>query len=260
MPYRDTPEFVWPDKSAAAAAALGIPAALLAMVKGPLRLEHFEGNETASRSEKQYVTSSTGGAVVAATQPNPDTGDTVTAGQFSLSVIPSPVAPLGTRRITIGGVIGADGFSAARPTIWARRFRTQTAQPAATDFLMLAGICRWPTPEIEPLEGPQLLFDPTLGVESWVIRARRAGVAIQSVNLASWDPSPHVAGAGFHVGGFLHMGTEIIPFFDGVAFAPLAGPECQPAAVCSVQSHGQIAFAAGALAPIEECDWILWGR
>jgi hypothetical protein len=251
-------DFRWPPLGGAGASLvdlavwLGVPASLLAQVRGPLNFETFSGDEISVRSALQYVTVLTG--VATDVEISPALGDTVTRGLRQVSVTGSPVAAQGLARRQEISMVAGDGYSTDRPFLYARRFRVDSAQPAATDYRILFGMMRQTSAELPPPgNGQWIEFDPTLGIEGWVLRVMRAAVQVQRPGiLATFDND-------FHTAGFLHRGIEIIPFWDGVAFSAMNDAEIQPSAGVEPFATKVFTLAASAINPQESYDWTLWG-
>ena len=235
-------------------ALVGVPQSLLDLVKGPLSFETFIGDETASRSNEQYFSTASGGAVFTSAKVIPTSGDDVSRGLWGVTIDADPVGTKGVVRRQELDAIAIDGFGADRPTIQAARFRANTiAEPTATTWEAspcALGVFSSSTGPVT--DGVGVIFDPTVGVASWVVRAIRSGVAIDSVPLGGYDND-------FHTAGFLHKGNAVVPFFDNVIFPELAGAEIQPSSEHASLAHRLRTFAAGGVTGDLDLDWIAWG-
>ncbi len=232
----------------------GVPSSLLALVRGPLFIETFYGEHpTATVSPEGYFTVATGGSVFTDANVAPAAGDVTSRGIRRITLNADPVAPKGIAKRCQTVAFGPDGFGAARPTIFASRFRSNGPAPtAATYECVVGGILSFGSSSGPITEGPHIIFDPTLGVVSWVCRATRAGVAAPDVVLATYDNN-------FHTAGFLHRGTEILPFFDGAVFSPITAAERQPSTTVFPCAHRLLAFAAGGNNADLDIDFVAWG-
>ena len=244
-------DLTWPAKPVQPPIA-GIPPGLLSLIKGPINVEQFLGDETADRSAEDYFTLVSGGAVFTSLALQPKAGDAVSRGLWELQLDADPIAPVGLLRRQERGAIASDGFSADRPTLWAMRFRVDTAKPtAATYEAMAGGLVR--VDLITPVQnGIQIVFDPTIGVDAWVCRPTRASVDGVQVSIGRFSQFT------YHVVGFVHAGDRVIPFFDGAIAAALTSVEIQPAGgIGSVA--GRLVAAAAGLDSNLVMDWVAWG-
>lgn len=230
----------------------GIPPGLLSLIKGPINVENFLGDETAARSAEDYFTEASADAGFTSDALQPKAGDTVSRGLWELDLAADPIAPMGVLRRQEVVAIGAEGFSADRPTLWALRFRVDTIKPAAATYSVIAGgLIR--VGLLSAVEnGIEIVFDPTIGVDAWVCRPTRGGVVGAQVSIGRF------AQFTFHVAGFVHAGTRVIPFFDGAILPDVSGAEIQPdAGIGSVSGRVRTAAAGGGANLVT--DWVAWG-
>lgn len=196
--------------------------------------EFFRNNDGATAQFPGWVTITSG--TFAALAPGFVAGDVFTRGYFGWRLTASPVAPVsGWRRTQGTTLIGADGYSELSEVwVWAR-FRMETAKPAVSGanghFASPFGLAAENAGPLEPVNGMGLCFDPTLGVDQFVWRVWRAGVADQIPVGIAWDND-------FHFVLAKHRGANGIEVFTGDprAGVPLSSvgvlnvPEIQPAA------------------------------
>lgn len=232
----------------------GVPASLWNKVVGPINIEHFLGTELSARSAEQYLTAQTSGAVITSTEIAPASGDGVSRGLWKMTLEPDATGGKGTCRRQHTLCVADDGFSAARPTLWVTRFQVSSLEPtAAGDRLEPGGLVSFTSSNNPPSEGVWIEYDPTFGVEGWVLRAARGGVTIQAPDLmGDFDNDLHVA-------GFLHEGDIVTHFFDGQITGTLAGTEIQPATTLFSVCLRLLTPAAGELTHDMTCDFVAWG-
>lgn len=231
----------------------GVPPSFLARIKGQLNFENFLGSETSSRSAEEYITVATGGAVFSSARENPAAGDTVSRGLWQNKLTPDAVSAKGLTRRQDLERVAEDGFGPDTPTLWAARFRINSAKPTVASYVAsVGGLFTFASSASPASDGLQIIFDPTIGVDAWVLRATRAGVSVDGVKLERYDNF-------FHTVGFLHLGTEVIPFMDGAPAQSLVAPEIQPAAGITSQVLRTLTVGASAVESDMTIDWVLWG-
>lgn len=243
------PGFVWPQSIYGIPP--GVPTELAARVLGRLNFENFIGDQVSTRSAELYVRSNTGGAVITSGPVIPAAGDTVSRGLWGLTLTPDPVGPKGLTLRQELDVLAIDGFDADRPTLWAIRFRVNSAAPTAPTYSLSAGglLDEFGTTGTVS-DGPHVHFVPGTG---WVVRASRAGANVDSAVLAVHDNA-------FHVAGFLHTGTDLIPFWDDVVGVGLGNvPELQPSVPITSYVPRMVATLGSVVVADVDTDWILWG-
>lgn len=231
----------------------GVPASLMAKVRGILQFEHFLGAETASRSSQQWVEQESGPGAAVTPNTNPDAGDGITLGMVRFFAPADPVAAVGVGRSQANSM-ASDGFSDEAPYMFASRFRVTSLMPAATDYeVSIGGMVRATVVTAQPTEGIEVAFDPTLGVRAWVLRGWRAGANVDGAPLAGFD-------SDWHVAGFLAEAGKATPFFDGVVFPTVTSANMQPAVACAGRLMRLFALAAGTIDGQADVDWVMHGR
>lgn len=220
-----------------------------------LNFETWVGDEVSSRSAMQYVTLASGGATFNVAFPVPDPADTVTRGIFEAVLIANPIAPHGGLRRQEQQVIAIDGFGAVPKTFFAHRFRMQSLVPDGANYEMNAGgLARYTaTTTNNYTDGVFLFYDRTVGIASWVARCARGGVPVDIDLNRPWDNA-------FHTLGFLHEGSNVQAFLDGVVVGSYGGAEIQPllGGVGPVAFH-ILAGIAGLNNGAIQSDWVAWG-
>lgn len=231
----------------------GVPASLMAKVRGILQFENFLGAETASRSAQQWVEQESGPGALITPNANPDTGDLITLGMCRFAAPSDPAARVGVGRAQSNSM-GVDGFSDEAPYLFASRFRVTSAMPSVTDYeISVGGMLRAITITAAPTEGIEIAFDATLGIRAWVLRGWRGSVKLDGAGMAGFD-------SDWHVAGFLAEFGRATPFFDGVVFPTVAGANMQPNSVCAGRVMRLFTATAGAIDAQADVDWVLHGR
>lgn len=232
----------------------GVPTELLGEVKGPINFETFVGDETNNRSAEDYTRAVTSGATFTSVPVAPAAGDVVSRGIWRCTLDADPTATKGIVRRQEEATLGPDCFGADNPTLWAARFRLNTvAAPTATSYeASSGGLGHFTSSTTAVSEGVIAIFDPTVGVVGWVVRALRAGAPTDSTMLFAHDND-------FHTIGFLHRGAEVIPFADDVAAAAIVGANIQPATAIESLAHRLRTFALGGQTADIDLDWVAWG-
>lgn len=208
----------------------GIPLSILRRLVTPVEFDEFRGFDTASRSETQWTTNTVGSGAVSLSGTNPDTADVITDGICRVTLTASPVAAAAAA-IRHSNAVAVDGFL-GRPRLIAVRFQNRTvAAPSASEYAIspIELSRRTPT-DTPPTEGVQIVFDPTLGVQSYILRVWSAGVPQDDTQLLlSHDNAYHVIGCLIDVDGFT-------PFVDGVQRSAFMPANPQPKVGCSAKA------------------------
>lgn len=199
-----------------------------------------------------------GGGTLSIAKVVPVAGDTVSRGILGFTLNDDPAAAVAAwrRRDTAG--VAVDGYGPEAPLHTWCRFQSIGPEPgaAADYYLSPFGVAAQAVGVVEPLDGMGLVFDSTLGVASWVVRAWRGGVAL---DLPLSEPWVDNTGTDvFDECKIVNDGNRISVFWNGAFKGEIVGPEIQPSQTCQPY-HGHMALLAPALGFNPSVNIDLWG-
>jgi hypothetical protein len=217
-----------------------------------LTFDTFAGSEVSSRSAQQWVDAAVGTGVV--TQGGvPASGDTETIGLISFACTASPVATSATGK-TCANSMAIDCYGETPRLIAVRFINDTVAAPTAAEYELAAcEFSRRTASDLDPVEGPEIVFDPTVGVASYIARAWRGGVATDDTQLLLAHDNL------FHTIGMFVTGDGIVPFVDGVAFSQFAPATLQPNVGNSPKIGTGRTPVGSVTNPAWRIDWALYG-